>query len=780
MKKKFKIILASLITPIIATTPTLALVNANVNTNINPINPQDTPQPNNPQGTGDGGSSDGSGGDGDTITIPIPKTPPTVSPDFPQYKGIVERNLQQSVPKLIDDLTARFEKKISEENQKETLDAEGRLKKIENVLYLKQLVKFLQDEKQNIINNPKEYGLNFNLFDIVANNRNLNFVDFTYDGVAYNEIATGDAENSNYNYLISDNTVVKPSDFKPKRVNSKTINEIENLMRNYFVAGTQRIEGELFEKVNVPKFDESVSFNIDIFEDTTTPDPNKQPEDGKVGIKPPTIDGKQYTSWKDFFVEIIKKQFPKFDIEQNIEFFREEDPTPSPPPPPEPIPPIPPPPIPGLLPEVPLVPGEVIPPDTSIPIQRVEQFAPILLPQNSLLSVDEVIAEFNKNTTDAANGSDEVEMFYFDNPINTRFKYKVNSLRKDENDGKLIATVLIQDQNVEESKRIYNTHVETPQTNAYVFENTIQYNLYLQSRKLFVDFYEALGLDEKLNYSSLRNKTMQDGIFSMVNLAYESTKTDEFKKHHENLIKIYSQLLAASPADTSIISDATNEYLLNILSILASSKITLINDLPYWYFLADRYKSVVRDFFVLMFQNKTKYENELKQNGIDVNLVNELYLYLKKESSKLDAIALAQASSLDKYNDYYSMLANVKKISDGFNSLSLILNNLQPYTGDSEEDSQREVNRISTLQQATKKAEELMDEFKKPSQTALDVIGGVLIALSTIMFLAFSILWITKAKKIAKNKKLKKILTVLLVTAAIIIAVGIALVAVVI
>lgn len=137
---------------------------------------------------------------------------------------------------------------------------------------------------------------------------------------------------------------------------------------------------------------------------------------------------KNFNSWDDYIISKIRPRFIDFDLEQNKDPAEQDQQNQQNNQAVENL----------FTPTVP-VEGKQVPTDPKELIENIPRFVPKVRSLYSTLSSSALLNRFG--TYNEANKSDV--FFYFENPINTRFTYKVTALNN--NNGKVNATVQIQD-----------------------------------------------------------------------------------------------------------------------------------------------------------------------------------------------------------------------------------------------------------------------------------------------------------------------------------------------
>ncbi|WHL49584.1 hypothetical protein HYE36_06025 [Mycoplasmopsis bovis] len=244
-------------------------------------------------------------------------------------------------------------------------------------------------------------------------------------------------------------------------------------------------------------------------------------------------------SWEDYITKGIKRKFVDFDLKQNQEFKVIDETQPSPK--------VNPPNLPDIT-NKPLVPGK--PPtnnETANPLEQSETLLYLEPYVNYRYSSNSVsaIANFFNNS----NGTDKEKIFFFNNPINTRFKYTVNNF-----DGSNTFTVKITDTAKQNSSRTYKVVPKNKLTSDPRFMFLFQKQSEALSAK-FTQLYKALMLDEKIDYSKLAHNELQLSLYGMVNTATKIITDKKFLDLWNNIIIKYANKISAPKSDDDFKSE---------------------------------------------------------------------------------------------------------------------------------------------------------------------------------------------------------------------------------
>lgn len=698
---------------------------------------------------------------GDTVEIAPPneKIERTISPEFDTFVSRVEDRVPLGFATGIDEAIAFFEK----ESQKAREDKEMDFKlRIEKILYYQNLISFLKRNKNNYIKDPKSVGANVIFPYVIAKNKVYDVGSITFNNKNFDNVVIGKTKETNYSTILGENDSFK---IERDEKNVTSLPELISAVESYAKAIANEFKKLIFdEKEDLLKIDTDVGINVgnenepkqpEDAENTSdeTPKP-KNNLDNVIGISAPN----GFKTWDEYFINKLSKRFSEFDLEQNQEFLRkiEENKKPTPPPPEEPkgpeteaepLPLPPPPPLPPLIPEEELV-------DTEVPLLNVTSLVPQVKYTKSLLSKAELVNAFNANNN--TNKSDE--FFYFDNPINTRFNYVVTHLSLESD--KVVASVELNDKNAPDAKRTYKANLNIVNDVPTQKFNAVYEAQMLGIRNdLFVKFYKAVGLDEKINYNDLRSKVQQNTLFSMVNFANIIYSTD-FATKMKEIAKAYANVLTNANLEQTL-QEASYRAKYEFLNELGAKR---VNDRLFWNAWHEGNNANLTLLENNIKRNKEPYEQAFSKLNLSANTINNLYYLAKKDNQKL--LAKMNAKPFDLLKGYDEMVAMTSKVNEELTTISL---NLNYVSSQKEED-------VTKAKEAYTQAQSLLASANTSQNTFMNVFGGILLALSLIGLITTLVIGLRYLKN--KNKTLFKTMIVLAVVFAIVIVVAIALIAV--
>ncbi|UWV81480.1 hypothetical protein [Mycoplasmopsis cynos] len=137
---------------------------------------------------------------------------------------------------------------------------------------------------------------------------------------------------------------------------------------------------------------------------------------------------------------------------------------------------------------------------------------------------------YNSNKTNILAGKED-PIFFFRNPINTRYAYTVIALAEESSN--LLATVELKDVINPNAKRSFLIKVEKS-NDARVALLTEQ--LFKSIQEVFYELYKAVGLDEKLDYDKLLSGAVSNALFHIVD---SGVKLINNEKINQEFNKIY-------------------------------------------------------------------------------------------------------------------------------------------------------------------------------------------------------------------------------------------------
>lgn len=493
---------------------------------------QDPTPPSNQNSSGSTNAQQGQSGTSNTdansnqqAKKPDPK--PIDENDLKSNKEWWEQNRAKLIDGFINQVKKDIDNKLASIFSKTRDNLEQRLS--QSFFWL-QLKHYFDSNQKQIEQDPMAFGLNILTPYIYSNNINLKQGDVKFGKDDFNGIEWGQAEHSDYSKIPN----VKVDNVKDTK-NTLKGEEFQERIKNYFAQLSSGYQTYLFKEDEFPKYKENFTLKLN----TTGKEANtileSQPK-GKPGI----------SSWFDWIKNYFEKQSLLLDLSLN------QLPNPSSSQSPQIQ-------IDSALKDVDLN----VPPQTSqkpeFEIRIAPDLSPILHWDLIKQSPQNVVNLFN-----SANDTQKQRMFFFLNPIHSRFKYKVESLQVDNN--KLKASVKITD-NVEKSKpnstpekyeKKYSIGVydDFLPTDSLATKAILTRNLWISNQgvsKVVDDFFSSVNVqgdfkfDDIKNYSVVSQNLIYNFFYLITKVFYNQTFLDAQKQLVRNYISgPDSRLFAAS------------------------------------------------------------------------------------------------------------------------------------------------------------------------------------------------------------------------------------------
>ncbi|WFQ95883.1 membrane protein [Mycoplasma feriruminatoris] len=697
-------------------------------------------------GSGSGSGGSGATGSGDSGTNgnngnESPKTfntreARTKDPTFNTFKETIKEKLKKGIEEVKKEIDAFLEKELKEIGDLKTPDAKDKyIEKIERKTYLTELKKFFDKKDSNsFIDKPDEFGFNISFPYIIANLEKLYTATIKFEGKDYSDIKIGksgdtakDIKGGNkkldYSDVITNDTgkVITDTKAQDNFINSK---EFDDAVKGYLTTWKNEVKKMIYQKQDVLEFGKDIFFEP-TNNNTTNPENTTQVDQYKV-----YLDTKKHKSWSEYIKNKISKRFTHFDLEQNQKFkiIDEAKPTPTPTKPTLPDPT-----------NKPLVPTN--PPSSQI-TQAVEAL-PNLEPYINYQFANYDLSSIGSQLS-SAQGEEKEKYFFFLNPINTRFKYTVDSVSGNN------VVVRITDQAKNGNSRTYiyeNVQIGKDWRFLMLLEKESKY-----IEKEFNKLYKALLLDEKINYNSLAHDSLQESLFSLVNAATQIVSSTNFKSlWFDNIINNYQKIDESDQLGdyTNWANKKASPLFETLLRVISASK---LNNNPGWYVLVKAFNNVKYDLDQLT-NDESTYNSHLRRAqelDLDLKYYDQLYEALEHSILKLTTTAnqltknLGISSWFNKYTDdlkdtreYVEILRNLltgKQISKGSEDYKEFMANYQ-----------KAIDKLSQKNQTTNK-------------TAI-IIGSILLSLGLLFIITNLLILLIKTKKKNKNSKLIFIVT---------------------
>lgn len=629
-------------------------------------------------------------------------------PNFDNFDKFASDEIKTLIPKVIDNAITYVKSKYDQILANKELDFKVR---IQNLLYLKNLLKYFEDNKNNIKDHPTNYGFHLVLPYVISKNKKYNLVNIEFNGQTYKNIKAGYTDPSDYVNAIKPNGKIEIS--QKDQINEFSKEIFEKTIKKYSSELIKELKSIIYDSKDVPVIDKDVEL--------------KEDSDGRYVTTLP----KGFDNWNTYIASKIKTRFVEFDLKQNQEAEEKQNENTQPTQPPS-LPPI----VPGDKNEIPGI------QDLDNKIQTL----PLLAPYISYKYVQQGLLNI-KNQFDLLQINEKSKIFYFNNPINTRYQYKVISFEYE--NAKVLKNIKIEisDKN---NAALHKQYILDKITfNLDTNWNKLKENQINNVQKTFLKLYKALGVDEKINYDSIRNQFLQNALFNNVNAATElvSLKNSESFEDLEN--KRINDNYSLLDNNNNLLNKLSKYTIYSFLSSLNSIK---INSNSFWLQIPQAFEAIQYQFKEVIKHNQKFILNNLSQiNGKNDQLV-KLFDINTKNIDKLFALVRQRTFNLENwYSEYIDLISKIKQTFSLFSVLAL--------NNDIKNDNKFKTEFIKSYDLVNKYIEE-----DTKNKNNIKVTSGIsLLVISTIMLVASIILFILNRKNRKTNNKSKHLLIAALI-----------------
>ncbi|QZX49121.1 MSC_0620 family F1-like ATPase-associated subunit [Mycoplasma sp. E35C] len=701
--------------------------------------------------------------DPDTPTIPDPDTkiegsgdkkenkPERKPANLDELKKSIDNKMQASLREFVKQVQSLINQKISSIKNEKELSFEDRFNK---TLYFSLVESFFTNHADEIVSDPSKYGIEIVYPYVVSNESQFNKGTIVFNNKTYEDKIWGNSAKTDYKKQVNgQGNSITPDKDKPKKENQTSDEEGAEILTNYF----QSLKGD-FEKIflneeDMPKVNTDYEIGSKVVQ-------------GFAGIISEAP--KNFETWDEYIISKIRPRFIDFDLEQNKDPAQEDeqeqqqnvDNT--------------------LSPDIPIE-GEQVSTDSRDVIENIPNLIPRVRYGFSTQKDDTLLTNFTRY-----NGKDNKSnhFFYFENPINTRFKYEVTGLTKSSigrtNRVALVASIKITDSLQEGVTRQYAAAINTTGLSGSAqTKNEHNQRSYEAIQKEFLRFYKSVGLDEKLNYNDATKLHLSSNdIFQMVYLAVKAINQNKFKNELGQVNESigYSENSAAS-------------YFLNYIRNLTVKNTNGTSNF-YWNKLSQMYARTIlileRDLNLnTQTNNKPKAANNqqqaagsealnafLKENKISKQRFNLAFAEVKKLQLRLQATTRQVSGS--PINHYNSLLKQVDELNEALKPFNLIRDKVLNKQSDATSpQDQRELE--NALRNLSSTIDNIIEQSKSKTDPFLIVLTFflALISLSLYGFYFMQLLM----NKTRQTNKINRSLSVTVLTIATIALIATALVA---
>ncbi|QSF13622.1 MSC_0620 family F1-like ATPase-associated subunit [Mycoplasma sp. Mirounga ES2805-ORL] len=638
-----------------------------------------------------------------------------LSPNFDEFKAQADKLIKSFLKECIEDFIKNIEDKkraLAKDNTKTYKN------KIEEMAYFDFIIEYFNN-KNLIIDNPQNYGLTIIFPHVISRNKKIQMANIEFDKRMYKNVKTGVGDFTDYNDAVStDGKIKKEGELQ---VNGLKKDEFSKILTKYVESLKKEFNKLVFSKEDILELGkdfELVKSDTDSF---------------KIKFTDSFIN--KNVNITLYLKSKIKKRFLHFDLKQNEE---SEEPVQSESEQSNPI---------EKPPVKPLVPGKKLTNNkiNSQVIEALPNLAPLIKHNKLDLSKENLMIDFKNNQ---ANHDD---YFFFNNPINTRFKYSVEDLNIENSE--LYAWVKLSDRNnPSKLKRRYKVAIFIPKENEIdqykaiedIYENQIK-----TIQETYKNFYLSLDLDDTIDYSKLRSNELENSLSNMIDLAQKinSGNWDQsFKQYQNELIQDLSLKYKVSSDNQNLINKSNSQIQYSFLKSLINSK---INNNPYWFTFSKSIEVVYGQFKEIISGNYNDFiKPNFKAKNINIDVLNKLGTKIEKNVFRLKNVALEKPIQVKKwYENYLSITSDIIK---DFKTLSKLALNKEIIDIDpkienfTEQEIKDFINAYNDAQSSIKNANIKQNKFE-------EILGSVLISIG-LLFLLVNIVFLIIRHKNIKNK----------------------------
>lgn len=687
----------------------------------------------------DGKQENNNGNNHDPNQQKKPKIPKN-DPNFNTFKTDADKTVKDSLEKGIN--AAIVYVKSRQEEILENKEIEFK-KKIQQLIYLKNLQSYLEKNKENILKNPNDYGFYLNTPQILGTLKNYDIKDIEFNGETYKQIKVGKTDPLNYQKAVAPKG--KISDVQSDQINDVEETKYKDTLKKYESEFLKEINKLIYDENDVPQINKDVELTRD--------------EKGQFNTTLP----KGYNDWNAYFISKIKDRVTAFDLKQNQQINEDkQEEQPNEQKDPDTPPPLPPPLVEGDHNEIDLPPTQA---------NAIISSLPLLLPYISPIYSNESLSGL-KSKFDSLKPELKQTLFYFNNPINTRYLYSV--LDFGVNGSSMInIKVKIIDQVNPKLQRTYIINKYDPILD--INFNSLKLNEVNAIKQIFVNLYKHLGLDEKIDYKKLRNFYIRNALFTMIEAAQKLilrfNQIDKDNKiigqktfatlQNEYLEKYKQKLVNNTDDKERLLNEFNNLTKENFFRYLNN---TLINNDYYWYQLVGAYKQVSLQFSEVLRLNKDKIKANIASIKGDENTIANLYKLNNQLIYQLSAIVAQRSFNSQQW--YQSYLNVLQPIKENFDLMSILTN---------QTDIKTNKDKAKDFKNAYDSALKSLERQKQVNKQIRRKIGIAFIVISLLVLIINLIIY-GLIKKLKNKKVILIINSVIMVLTIIVLIMGIILI----
>lgn len=645
---------------------------------------------------------------------------PELDPNFGEFESEAKKTIASTIEDGLKAIINYLQ--VQQQRLLENKELEFKLK-IQQLIYLKNLETFLTKNKEEIQKNPNKYGIYLNTPLILGKEKNHDLQDIDYEGDLFKSIKTGKTDPLDYKKAILPKGSVK-------EVAKDQLNTVKKDKYSQFL---KKYKSDFLKEVNKLFFNEKDVLNIDKDVELIR---------DKNGVFSTTLP-KGFKSWDEYFISKFKVRITKFDLKQNQETNEAEQKEEK---------------NPDSLPDLkPLVDGDKTSHLTKEQEKNLIQSLPLLVPFISSNNLPSSLSQI-KSQFDSLDASKRQELFYFNNPINTRYKYSVFSFDISGNDI-INLKVHISDNINPKLERTYLIEKYTPSQDKYF--NLLKETEIKSISEIFKPLYKGLGLDEKLDYNKLRNGYLRKALLAMIDSALQMSfkaDKDSYSAISNKILQKYWVKLQGDKTNTKKqLEEFSKTIRYTFFSYLNS---LVVNNIYFWTTIAKAYNLVQLQFSEALKFNEKFIKTNLAEIKGNENVLRELFLLNKQLNYKFTALISQRDFNQEKwYSDYLELLSGIKH---NFDLLSNLASNISIKANKEEKEN---------FNKAYLEAVNVLNKNYLEQKKIIKKLGTSFIVISLIIIITNIIIF-----ALLKNLKLKKkviiINSVILAIALLILIIG--------
>lgn len=645
---------------------------------------------------------------------------PELDPNFGEFESEAKKTISSTIEDGLKAIINYLQ--VQQQRLLENKELEFKLK-IQQLIYLKNLETFLTKNKEEIQKNPNKYGIYLNTPLILGKEKNHDLQDIDYEGDLFKSIKTGKTDPLDYKKAILPKGSVK----------EVAKDQLNTVKKDKYYQFLKKYKSDFLKEVNKLFFNEKDVLNIDKDVELIR---------DKNGVFSTTLP-KGFKSWDEYFISKFKVRITKFDLKQNQETNEAEQKEEK---------------NPDSLPDLkPLVDGDKTSHLTKEQEKNLIQSLPLLVPFISSNNLPSSLSQI-KSQFDSLDASKRQELFYFNNPINTRYKYSVFSFDISGNDI-INLKVHISDNINPKLERTYLIEKYTPSQDKYF--NLLKETEIKSISEIFKPLYKGLGLDEKLDYNKLRNGYLRKALLAMIDSALQMSfkaDKDSYSAISNKILQKYWVKLQEDKTNTKkLLEEFGKTIRYTFFSYLNS---LVVNNIYFWTTIAKAYNLVQLQFSEALKFNEKFIKTNLAEIKGNENVLRELFLLNKQLNYKFTALISQRDFNQEKwYSDYLELLSGIKH---NFDLLSNLASNISIKANKEEKEN---------FNKAYLEAVNVLNKNYLEQKKIIKKLGTSFIVISLIIIITNIIIF-----ALLKNLKLKKkviiINSVILAIALLILIIG--------